>query len=297
MIKTHANFCRALDVNQTEESYDSSTSAANHWGKKSCNQRKEFLGKVHCSAERFLRERGVWESVATVLERHYTMTLHAQDDIKATTTRSKEEEPCVTPVQVPSTTAATTVEQEEDAYDVNDIVDQIVSHMCADDEAVPEPAVAAAPTPLAPTSAIMETASALAKVVSTPSLSAVAETAHAATESMQEPPVMEITMVPNPLFSVPNPLDDIQPDATPSKSVKPDVMPLQITTRLHVQVPSRISVVSNDGSASPNPEQDAIPVSPLSTASPVWSMDEVALVATSDDAREDWECDPLTLLA
>lgn len=304
VFKIHANFAKVLDAplnTNRDEMAVPARSVVDHWGNKSNKERKEFLGKAHVDAQRFLSQRGVWDSVAQVLERHFTMTLAQEREAPTAQPESTCSSSSITSQPYANTTAT--------QQDVDDIIDNVMSAMCKENatedeqaniDVVPDAEV----TSCSP--ATIKTAHALAKVVSTTSLkgtetaNVLANTMSATTRTEQqnqgEEPSMEISMVPNPLSPVPNPLSTLSGPAACNQS-----------TALYVSVP--VAVVSSDESTS----GIVAPVSPLSdteysdrASPPVWCLDEVTYYGDDDKnnnkvegtlGRENWEFDPLTLLA
>lgn len=256
VVKSHAKIARALGAPSpcpSNEANEPSSAVAAHWGTKSDKQRKEILSKAHVDAERFLREKGMWDKLANVLTRHFTMTLPATTSASSDAQEQEEAKPSVVSV-VPSSCSSAPSTQDET---VDDIIDIIVNAFVEKNErgaAVPDAAISSTKD---------ASNHALSHVVSTESL---VSTSHALAESpkqQQQPkekkPEMKITLVPNPLLSVPHPLDDaVTPMETPSSTPLPQPTRSSITAKLHVRVPMPFVSRNADDAA------HVAPVSPLS---------------------------------
>ena len=138
------------------------------------------MAQAHVQAQRILSEKGVWDGVAKILERHFSLML-APVEHNA-------------PESIPDSALSTNV--------VKSAESKIESQ-----KAVPKSTVSAVPDMIEAKSVNQRTTNSLTKTLSVPSLASATETAHALAEAMLTKPLMEIKLVPNPLSdSVPNPL-------------------------------------------------------------------------------------------
>uniref|UniRef100_A0A7S3L8R0 Uncharacterized protein n=1 Tax=Amphora coffeiformis TaxID=265554 RepID=A0A7S3L8R0_9STRA len=275
ILKSHARISQALAAVPNVEAPSASFSVAKHWQKKSAADRRDALGKAHSTAHRYLEERGVWEGVAQILDRHFTMS-------------------AVSPPTQSVVDTETSVEQTEapiSSRDVDHIVDDVVSGL-ADSHSEKTPVK---PLSLPDITAIPKTAT---------------ETADALAQALSSPDVVPISSVPNPLLtSVPNPLAAFQTTSFP------DMTPIKAPSSSSQKAAARVSTCSLDVpmevfSHQNKDEEDAVvPVSPLSNGGfqstppvtpsvPVWSLNEVTFFADENAMEDDeWALDPLVLLA
>ena len=236
-------------------------SVADLWKKKSASDRQASLSKAHSTAHRYLQERGVWEDVAQVLDRHFTMSL-------------AEPQPVDLDLEQPEEPVSST--------EVDQIVDHVVSSVVESDEKV---------TPVTPHS--------IPDITSIPKTAT--ETADALALALSSP-AAPIYSVPNPLItSVPNPLAAYQTTSFPTMS------PIDVPSSSKKPAP-RVSTCSLDIPMevfSQEEEDTVVPVSPLShggdryssTSVPFWSLNEITFFADEKVMDDEWEIDPLVLLA
>ena len=238
--------------------------------------RRNALGKAHSTAHRYLQERGVWEGVAQILDRHFTMSVATQPRSNYTKfLEQPNEQVCLS--------------------DVNLNVDEVVPGQIESNTEVYSAALNCLPDIIVIPKKATETANALAETLSTPAA------AH-------------ISSVPDPLItSVPNPLAAFQstsfPDMSPMKATSSCKKSTPRVSTCSLDVP--MEILSQQDLVEEEEEEEeeyaaVVPVSPLSNGGfqstpassvPAWSLNKVTFFDEENAPNDEWALDPLVLLA